>query len=152
MIIMTKAPGKHPFNLLAYRHAVVPTIHTTYDKHHHQPPVLLVTLWPVRERTVLARPSFASRLSLSLSLSLSTLSSRDVTLSLYLSSRRTVTLFTTQTSYGRDISATTRKKRTRLWCPNRDLFPNNRRNSKEFALCRMVFEVGARTCTASVYH
>ena len=66
---MTKAPGKHPFNLLAYRHAVVPTIHTTYDKHHHQPPVMLVTLWPVRERTVLARPSFASRLSLSLSLS-----------------------------------------------------------------------------------
>lgn len=31
VIIMTKAPGKHPFNLLAYRHAVVPTIHTTYD-------------------------------------------------------------------------------------------------------------------------
>lgn len=33
VIIMTKAPGKHPFNLLAYRHAVVPTIHTTYDRH-----------------------------------------------------------------------------------------------------------------------
>lgn len=62
---MTKAPGKHPFNLLAYRHAVVPTIHTTYDRHHHQPPIMLVTLWPVRERTVLARPSFASRLALS---------------------------------------------------------------------------------------
>lgn len=27
----------------------VPTIRTTYDRHHHQPPIMLVTLRPVRE-------------------------------------------------------------------------------------------------------
>lgn len=44
VIIMTKAPGKHPFNLLAYRHAVVPTIRaaqtprTTHTHLRYPPP------------------------------------------------------------------------------------------------------------------
>lgn len=94
VIIMTKAPGKHPFNLLAYRHAVVPTIHTTYDRHHHQPPIMLVTLWPVREWTVRATLLYFSPLSLSLSPHLRSFSA-------LLSFPHTVILFTMLTSTGK---------------------------------------------------